>query len=165
MPRLVTALVAGLFAVASYGCDEEPTDDSIDLSQFDQSCRSDDDCVSVAESNHCGPCAPPCKLRAISEREHEDFVERRESIHCSTTERLSSGWVYCEPCPTTRARCIDGICKGCFESGGERHRGRPVWDSTLHRARSSGARSIEGENIHWAQRFDSHKLMDEFVFP
>ncbi len=97
MTRMALGVLLGITAVlslASAGCETE-----ILAADYDQTCKADADCVTVAVGDIC-KCS--CQGAAINVKEKERYDEDRLTIACG---------VACSPCPAfADAICRQGTC-------------------------------------------------------
>ena len=89
------------------GCN--PLDTTIDVSDFDQSCSTNDDCIVVVDGDVCPSCScPDAAITTSAKSEYDDEVAQRVDTCESTDESLLGA---CEPCADTIPVCVSGVCE------------------------------------------------------
>ena len=92
--------------LAASGCDRGPASVELDVTEYEQSCETDDDCILVPGGEQCGPC-PACADDPITVSAEPKFRDAIKKVKCRTTEPAAQ----CEPCPAREPYCDEGVCK------------------------------------------------------
>ena len=93
-----------LFFLLSCGNTEEvPT--STDISQFDQTCSVDSDCVAVTNGNLCG-CA--CKNAALNIEDLDAWQAHYDDVYANCDPTYMPD---CAACPPMEGYCEAGVCQ------------------------------------------------------
>ncbi len=92
---LVVFCVAGCVPVG-------PVD--VDLTEYDQSCEFDDDCVIVADTK-CQTCS--CSSGAIAVSAEDRYASDYEAIKCVDEDQDA----ICGACPQFLPACVEGMCE------------------------------------------------------
>lgn len=92
-----------LMIVCVVGC-VRPGPVDVDLTEYDQSCEFDDDCVIVAETK-CQTCS--CSSGAIAASEEDRYSSDYEEINCVDENQNA----ICGACQQFLPACVEGTCE------------------------------------------------------